>query len=136
MALNARTRCELSSRCGNSKIELATTAPLPLSVTSLNTMSDSDDDWENSAADFKPVVAAKPAAALGTKGQAVLASAAEPDLSKFADEDKEEAPAPVEHTIKPQVCAEYQCLARCSTGLRARDEQASSPCSPNPHACA
>ena len=62
-----------------------------------------DDDWENSAANFKPVVAAKPTAALETKGQAVLASVTEPDLSKFADEDKEEAPVVVEHTIKPQV---------------------------------
>lgn len=62
-----------------------------------------DDDWENSAANFKPGQV-KSAAANETKGQAVLAAVSEPDLSKFADEDKEEAPVPVEHTIKPQVC--------------------------------
>jgi len=63
-----------------------------------------DDDWESSAANFKPVAAAaKPVTAHDTKVPAALASLTEPDLSKFADEDKEEAPVAVEHTIKPQV---------------------------------
>lgn len=68
------------------------------------TMSDWEDeaeDWEASAAKFKPAVAAKPAAT--TKGQAVLAAGTEPDLSKFADEDQGEEPEPVVHTIKTQV---------------------------------
>lgn len=66
------------------------------------------DDWERE--DFKPVLpGAKAAAAAAagefeTAGQAILAAVAEPDMSKFQDEeeqqDDEEQPS---YHIKPQV---------------------------------
>ena len=71
---------------------------------------DDGDDWEESAANFKPVAAAKPIPAGATAGAAVLAAIAEPDASKFQDEDKEEEAAPVEHTIKPQARIHYALL--------------------------
>ena len=61
---------------------------------------DEAEDWEASASNFKPAVAAKPATT--AKGPA---AGAEPDLSKFADEDQGEEPEPVVHTIKTQVSA-------------------------------
>jgi hypothetical protein len=70
---------------------------------------DDGDDWEASAANFKPVAAAAKPATLpagATAGQAVLAAVSEPDASKFADEDQEEEPAPVEHSIKPQASSQ------------------------------
>lgn len=48
-----------------------------------------EDDWDATATNFKaqaPAVTKE----FETKGQAILAGAAEPDMSKFADEDEEE----------------------------------------------
>lgn len=66
------------------------------------------EDWE--AEDFKPSLPAGGAAAKAgeyeTAGQALLAKATEPDMSKFEDEDQEE-PEPEDkgYHIKPQVRA-------------------------------
>ena len=75
---------------------------------------DEGEDWEASAANFKPVAAAaaKPLPAGATAGQAVLAAVTEPDASKFADEDQEEEP-PVEHTIKTQARHSPSTCTRC-----------------------
>lgn len=61
-----------------------------------------EEDWEKE--DFVPQLpsATKPAADYETKGQAVLASIAEPDPSKFQDEDKEESPPPTASVAKTQ----------------------------------
>lgn len=62
------------------------------------------DDWE--AEDFKPQLPATTTAAAAnleqTAGAALLAKVAEPDMSKFEDEDNEEPEETREHTIKPQ----------------------------------
>jgi hypothetical protein len=66
------------------------------------------DDWE--ADNFKPALPASGAAGGGkegtdfeTVGQALLAKATEPDMSKFADEDQEEPEEDKGYHIKPQV---------------------------------
>eukprot|EP00775_Hariotina_reticulata_P007268 gene7268-7481_t len=65
------------------------------------------DDWE--AEDFKPALPASGAAGADkdgtdfeTVGQALLAKATEPDMSKFADEDQEEPEDDKGYHIKPQ----------------------------------
>lgn len=68
-------------------------------------MADDWEDWEKE--DFDPP-AVKPAAAVATEaetvGQALLKSLEEPDMSRFADEDKEEESQPTTHqtTGKPK----------------------------------
>ena len=52
-----------------------------------------EDDWDAAATSFKAQATIAPPtgkAAFGTKGQAILAGVAEPDTSKFANEDEEE----------------------------------------------
>ncbi|GFR49022.1 hypothetical protein Agub_g11043 [Astrephomene gubernaculifera] len=62
----------------------------------------SDDDWETAdveASLAKPApVAARPAPAFETKGEAILAKINGPDMSQFEDEDKNFT-APVEHHV-------------------------------------
>lgn len=71
------------------------------------------DDWEQEdweAEDFTPqlpATAAAKAAGLDqyeTAGQALLAKATEPDMSKFEDEDQQEPEEETSYHIKPQVC--------------------------------
>jgi hypothetical protein len=63
------------------------------------------DDWERE--DFKPVLpgakAAAAAADFETAGQAILAAAVEPDMSKFQDEEQQEEEEEQSYHIKPQV---------------------------------
>lgn len=65
-----------------------------------------DDDWEAAAPAFKPATALEVTAASTdvTKGATILAATAEPDMSKFADEDQEE-PEKEHQVVKPQVSA-------------------------------
>ncbi len=86
----------------------APTAAEPAAATALMADDWEADDWERD--DFKPVLPGAKAAATATSGefetagQAILAAAAEPDMSKFQDEEEqeEEEEQPSYH-IKPQV---------------------------------
>lgn len=75
-----------------------------------------ENDWEKE--DFVPALpATKPAAEYETKGQALLAATTDVDLSKFADEDKEEPQPQAATTSKP--AAKVRLGSGCAGDCRA-----------------